>query len=171
MKNYLNHFKTISDFPKPGVLFYDISPLLRDPHLARDLICDFSENIKAYDFDVIAGIDARGFIFGAMLANHLNKGFVMMRKPGKLPGELIQCDYSLEYGNGTLCVQKNLLKPKERVLIIDDVLATGGTAKVAVSLVASAGAEVAACAFLLEIATLNGRALLGTLPVVSLVRV
>ena len=168
MKNYLSHFATFVDFPKPGVLFYDFSPLLRKPKVMTELILDMAEKVKDIEFDVIAGIDARGFIFGAMLASHLGKGFVMMRKTGKLPGVVFEYHYDLEYGRDSLCVQQHILKAKEKVLIIDDVLGTGGTAKAATALVEAAKAQVAALVFVLEVPVLKGREVLKAFKIVSL---
>ncbi len=159
---------THADFPKPGIVFYDFSALIGNPHHFKSTIVALATKLQHYDYDIIAGIDARGFIFGGALAFHANKGFVMLRKPGKLPGDLTEMAYDLEYGTNVLSLQKNTVQAGQRVLIIDDVLATGGTAHIASRLISNHGAHVVAMAFIIEIAHLNARASLPH-PVESLI--
>ncbi len=171
MTSYLKYFKTFPDFPKPGVLFYDVSPILADAALRKKLIDDLAKLLGKIKFDMIAGIDARGFIFGAFLAAYFDKGFVMMRKPGKLPGLVAEVNYGLEYGKGSLAMQSEVIKSKQKVLIVDDVLATGGTARAAAQLIEATGAKVAAFAFILELPLLKGRELLAQYEAYSLIKV
>ena len=158
MQHYKDQLLTHLDFPQPGIVFYDFSPLLSDPVTFKKIIVDLSDKVRAYAFDYIAGVDARGFIFGGALALHCEKGFVMVRKAGKLPGATTEQSYSLEYGSNKLSIQEGFIKPGARVLIIDDILATGGTARTAGQLIEQAGGVIAAIAFVLELPALNGRA-------------
>lgn len=160
MKDAKNQVLSYPDFPKPGVLFYDLSGLLMDPASFKGVIDDLAAQVQGFDYDVIVAVDARGFIFGAALALQVEKGLAIVRKPGKLPGAVNTLNYTLEYGSNSLSLQKGLLKPGMRALIIDDVLATGGTAFITSQLIEAEGAIVTGLAFVLEIAALNGRALL-----------
>ncbi|HJT09704.1 MAG TPA: adenine phosphoribosyltransferase [Candidatus Nitrosotalea sp.] len=146
----------IPDFPKKGILFRDISPLLRDPSALSLVIDEFSKRIHHKDIDVFAGIESRGFPLACALALKYNKGMIMVRKEGKLPGPTHSISYSIEYGTATMEIQKNAVKKGERVLICDDLLATGGTAKAAAKLVEKIGGTVAGFAFIVELTDLKG---------------
>ena len=146
----------IPDFPKKGILFRDISPLLRDPSALSLVIDEFSKRIHHKDIDVFAGIESRGFPLACALALKYNKGMIMIRKEGKLPGPTHSISYSIEYGTATMEIQKNAVKKGERVLICDDLLATGGTAKAAAKLVEKIGGTVAGFAFIVELTDLKG---------------
>ncbi|APW62397.1 adenine phosphoribosyltransferase [Paludisphaera borealis] len=161
--------RDIPDFPKPGVLFKDITPLLSNPDAFRTSIDQLEEQFRDRGVDVIAAAEARGFIFGAPLAVRMNAGFVPIRKPGKLPYATIAQEYALEYGNDRLEIHSDALAPGRRVLLIDDVLATGGTMRACCDLVNSTGAELIACAFIIELSFLGGRAKLEPSEVFSLI--
>lgn len=148
---------TVPDFPKPGIQFKCYPDLLRNPEAFHKAIRTMAERYKDSKLDAIVGLDSRGFIFGTALAYEMNLPFVMARKPGKLPRPVEKIDYQLEYGSASLEIEVDTLKPGERVLIVDDLLATGGTAKAAASLVERLGAEVVEVACLIELAGLNGR--------------
>jgi adenine phosphoribosyltransferase len=160
--------RAVPDFPKPGILFRDITPLLADPKAFHMVIDALVEQFIGQAVDAIVAIDSRGFIFGAPLASRLNTSFVPVRKPGKLPAETLSVAYALEYGQGSLEMHKDALSAGERVVVIDDLLATGGTAAAAGELVVSQGAEVVAYAFVIELDDLDGRSRLEPAPVVSL---
>jgi len=149
--------REIPDFPKPGILFYDITTLLRDKAGFAQLIDLFSEHYIGKQVDLILGMEARGFIFGPALAYRLNAGFVPVRKPGKLPAAAARIEYSLEYGSNALEVHKDAIEHGQRVLIVDDLLATGGTAEATAKLAASLGAQIAGLAFVVELDFLRGR--------------
>lgn len=150
--------REVPDFPKPGILFLDITTATKDAK-AMNLMIDFLYNkFKDEKIDYVAGIESRGFIFGAPLACKLNAGFVPIRKPNKLPADTIKESYSLEYGTDTIEMHADAIKKGDRVLVIDDLLATGGTAVAACNLVKKAGGEVMASAFIIELNPLNGRA-------------
>ena len=157
--------RAIPDFPIPGILFRDITPLLADPHGFKATIDLFVDHYRDAKLDHIVGIEARGYMLGAPMAYALGIGFVPVRKPGKLPGVKHSEEYALEYGTNRLEIHADAFKPGERVLIVDDLLATGGTAAATLRLVAKLGADVAGAAFLIELAGLNGRAALGSTPV------
>jgi adenine phosphoribosyltransferase len=161
--------RDIPDFPKPGVVFKDITPLLGHPQAFRATIDRLEQRFKGRGIDVIAAAEARGFIFGAPLAMQMGAGFVPIRKPGKLPYATIALEYQLEYGQDRLEVHTDALSPGHRVLLIDDVLATGGTMRACRDLIQSTGAEVVACAFVLELSFLGGRAKLEPGEVFSLI--
>lgn len=163
--------RDIPDFPKPGVIFKDITPVLADAALFRDLIEFFAGDIAPGDCDCVAGIDARGFIIGGALALRLGVGFVPVRKKGKLPFDCISEDYALEYGAGTLEMHRDAVKPGQRVLLIDDLLATGGSAAAAARMLRTLGAEVIGIRFLMELEFLHGRSALAGYPVRSLIQV
>lgn len=149
--------REVPDFPKPGILFLDVTTIVKDPK-AFNLCIDFLyEKFKDQKIDYIAGIESRGFIFGAPLACKLNAGFITIRKPNKLPADTIKETYSLEYGTDTIEMHADAVKAGDRVVVIDDLLATGGTAVAACNLVKKAGAEVAAAAFVIELDPLKGR--------------
>jgi adenine phosphoribosyltransferase len=148
--------RTIPDYPKPGIMFRDITTLLKDPAGFKYVIDTLAERYRDRDFDVIAGIEARGFIIGAALSYALNKGFVPIRKKGKLPGATHSCDYALEYGTDTIEVHHDAFDKDSRVLLVDDLLATGGTALGGASLVETAGAKVSEICFIVDLPELGG---------------
>ena len=152
------YIRTIRDFPQPGVVFRDLTPLLGDACALRASIHELAQPFRDASVDVVAGMEARGFIFGALVAWQLGAGFVPLRKPGKLPAEVEAVTYELEYGTATLEVHRDALGSGRRVLLVDDVLATGGTAAASVDLVTRLGAELVGCAFLVELIALGGRA-------------
>ncbi len=153
-----HHIRSIPDFPKPGILFYDISTLLAHPQAWRVAIDRLADSIGAYKPDLLAGIESRGFLLAAPLALALGCGFVMIRKPGKLPGATVGLDYALEYGTDRVEVQQDAVAPGQRVVIVDDLLATGGTMAAGIALLRQVGAEVPAAAALIELTFLAGRA-------------
>ena len=160
--------REIPDYPKPGILFYDLTTLLKDPagfHSLVDQLCAHYEGTKV---DLVAGMEARGFIFAPALAYRLNAGFVPIRKPKKLPGKVASVTYQLEYGTDSMEIHEDAIKPGQPVLICDDLLATGGTAAAAVKLVQQLGGKVAGAAFAVELSFLNGRAKLPGIDVFSL---
>ena len=145
------------NFPKKGILFRDFSPILNDPAAMSFVVEEFSKKFHPKDVDTFVGIESRGFITASILAQKYNKGMVMLRKAGKLPGKTVKTSYTIEYGKAVLEIQKNVLKKDERVVICDDLLATGGTASATVGLVKQCGAEVVGVSFLIELDELNGR--------------
>ncbi len=149
--------RTIPDFPARGILFRDITTLIRDGEALQDAIDTMVQHYIDADIDVVAAIEARGWIFGAPLAYELGAGFVPIRKPDKLPAEKIKVSYSLEYGTNTLEMHKDAIPPGTKVLIVDDLLATGGSAKAAIDLVEKLGGHVVGLAFLIELKDLHGR--------------
>jgi adenine phosphoribosyltransferase len=161
--------RNVPDFPKPGIQFKDITPLLADARLFAGAIDLLTQNFQPGSIDAVVGIDARGFIFAAAAALKLKAGFVPVRKKGKLPFDTHEEDYALEYGSATIAMHTDALKRGARVLLIDDLLATGGTAAAAVSLVKKLGAEILEVNFLIELEFLNGRAKLKDYPIRSLV--
>lgn len=161
--------RNVPDFPKPGIQFKDITPVLADPRLFAGSIDLLTAGLKPGDVDVVVGIDARGFIFAAGAALKLNAGFVPVRKKGKLPYRTHEQDYALEYGTNTIAIHVDAIKSGARVLLIDDLLATGGTAAASVELVRKLGGKILQVAFLIELSFLAGRAKLGGDPVKSLV--
>ena len=160
MDNLKELIRTVPDFPKPGIQFYDITTLLKNPYGLRTTIDRLVEFIDDPNIDTVIGIEARGFIFAPALAYRLNAGFVPVRKPKKLPAETAKYTYQLEYGSDTLEMHKDAIKPGQRVLIVDDLLATGGTAAAAARLVERLGGTVCGFSFMVELAFLNGRAAL-----------
>ena len=152
-----DYIATIPDYPQEGILFRDITPLIADGeafHEAINKIADFAREVKA---DVICGPESRGFIFGCPVAYALNIGFIPIRKPGKLPRETISCKYDLEYGSNELFMHKDAVKPGQRVVIIDDLLATGGTCQATIKMIEQLGGIVAGIAFVIELDGLDGR--------------
>ncbi|HEY6273479.1 MAG TPA: adenine phosphoribosyltransferase [Terriglobales bacterium] len=160
--------REVPDFPKKGILFYDITTLLKDRVGFATLIDALSEHYLNSQIDAVLAIEARGFIFGPALAYRLNAGFVPIRKPGKLPAETVKWSYELEYGLDTLEIHKDALKPGQKVIIVDDLLATGGTAQACVQLAKSLGAEITGLAFVVELDFLNGRKKFGGTEIFSL---
>jgi adenine phosphoribosyltransferase len=149
--------RTVPDFPKPGILFYDITTLLKDKTGFAQLIDALAAHYIEQRIDLVLGIEARGFIFGPALAYRLNAGFVPVRKPRKLPAPVARVTYDLEYGTDTLEIHKDAIKPEQRVVLVDDLLATGGTMEATVKLVKQLGGEIAGLAFALELDFLRGR--------------
>ena len=162
--------REVPDFPKPGILFYDITTLLKDPAGLRAVIDGLKEHYRQTPVDLVLGIEARGFIFAPALAYALGAGFVPVRKPKKLPSETLRVSYDLEYGTDSLEMHKDAVAPGSRVLIVDDLLATGGTAAAVARLVEQAGGKVAGLAFAIELTFLNGRAKLPGYDVFSLLK-
>ncbi len=150
--------RDVPDFPKEGIVFKDITPILADPVLLRDAIELLATPYRSRGIAKVAAVEARGFILGVGVAQALQAGFVPIRKQGKLPGATVSQDYDLEYGKATLELHRDAFTPGERVLLLDDLLATGGTAAAAANLIEQAGGEVAAIEFLIELDFLNGRA-------------
>ena len=161
--------RNIPDFPQPGIQFKDITPVLADARLFAGSIDLLTEGYAPGSIDAVVGIDARGFIFAAAAARKLNTGFVPVRKKGKLPFTTIEQDYALEYGHATVAIHTDALKPGARVLLLDDLLATGGTSGAAAALVQKLGATIVGAGFLIELKFLNGREKLAGLPVRSLI--
>ncbi|HEY3318736.1 MAG TPA: adenine phosphoribosyltransferase [Coriobacteriia bacterium] len=164
-----SYIRDIPDFPKPGILFKDITPLLADAGAFRESIDRFHDAYADEGVTVVMGAEARGFILGGALAYRLGAGFVPARKPGKLPWNVTKAEYALEYGTDSLEIHEDAVKPDDVVLIIDDVLATGGTANAKAKLVESKGGRVAGFAFLLELDALKGREKLGDRRIVTLI--
>jgi adenine phosphoribosyltransferase len=158
--NLLDYLPGVPDFPKPGILFRDISPLLANPVAFQNAIAQMERLAEDFDYTHILGIESRGFIFGSALAHHTHKGLALARKPNKLPLASHREQYGLEYGSDSLEIQESTLPNNARVLLVDDVLATGGTLIAAHNLLISAGFKVSGAVTLLEIATLNGRQML-----------
>lgn len=163
------HVRGIPDFPKPGILFYDISTLLKHPGAWQETIRELVEALKPLKPDLLAGIESRGFLIAAPVAFALNCGFVMIRKKGKLPGPTIPHSYDLEYGSDTVEIQSDAITPGQRLVILDDLLATGGTMAAAVRLCRMVGGNVVGTAFIIELDFLNGRKKLDV-PITSLLR-
>ena len=155
--NYRALIREVPDFPKPGILFYDITTLLKDTRALASIADELTAYYQGQQIAKIIGIESRGFIFGGMLANRLNTGFVPVRKPGKLPAYSFEVKYNLEYGSNSLAIHRDAIAVGERVLIVDDLLATGGTAAATVSLVRQFGGEIAGLDFLVELQGLKGR--------------
>lgn len=162
--------RDVPDFPRPGIVFKDLTPALRDPGLLRALVDDLEARFRGRDVTHVAGIEARGFLLAGALADRLGTGVVPIRKPGKLPWLRNRVEYELEYGSDALEMHADALERSDRVLLVDDVLATGGTASAAVELIGTTGAAVAGVAFLVELAFLDGRRKLGDLDVYAVVR-
>jgi adenine phosphoribosyltransferase len=171
MEDYLKSFvREIADFPKPGIGFKDITPLLLDPEAMMKVCLAFEKFYPPESYDLVVGPESRGFIFGVALATHLKKGFVPIRKPGKLPGPTYRESYALEYGQDALEIHQDAIKQGDRVLIVDDLLATGGTISACLELVRRCGGEAVGCAFVIELAFLQGRKNLPSHKVESILR-
>ena len=160
--------REVPDFPKPGILFYDITTLLKDPEAFRAVVDQMADQVGDTKVDVVVGMESRGFIFSAPLAYKLNAGFVPVRKLGKLPAETIEVEYALEYGTATLEIHRDAIEKGQRVLIVDDLLATGGTVMGTIELVRRLGGEVAGLSFMVELTSLHGRDKLGEFDIHSL---
>ena len=170
----MNHLKelirAIPDYPKPGILFYDLTTLLKEPRGFHALVDNLCEHYVGNDVDIVVGVEARGFILAPALAFRLNAGFVPVRKPKKLPGKTVAVTYQLEYGTDTLEVHEDAIKPGQRVLISDDLLATGGTAAATVELIRKLGGVVVGASFAVELTFLNGRAKLPGIDVFTMIQ-
>ena len=158
MENLKKLIRHVPDYPKPGILFYDITTLLKDQDGFRQALDAMMKPYGDQDIDVVVGIESRGFIFGAALADRFGLAFVPVRKPGKLPSETVTATYELEYGTDSLEIHRDAISASQRVLIVDDLLATGGTAGATVGLVKRCGGEVVGVSFLIELDELKGRA-------------
>ncbi len=156
----LDSIRTIPDFPAKGVMFRDITTLLKDPIAMTATIDEIADSLIGYDFSLVAGPESRGFIFGMPIAYNMKKGFIPVRKKGKLPAEVVSKEYSLEYGTEVIEIHKDAINPGDKIIIVDDLLATGGTAKAICELVEEMGAEVVALRFAIELPDLGGRKLL-----------
>jgi adenine phosphoribosyltransferase len=170
MDSLKKKIRDIADFPKPGIVFKDITPLVQDPATLRDCIAALIAPYRDSAITAVAGMEARGFIFGSLAAWELGVGFIPLRKPGKLPYDVQKVDYDLEYGNASLEAHIDAISPGDRILLIDDVLATGGTARASCQLVEKLGGKVVACAFVMELGFLNGRQQLENYPLHSLIK-
>lgn len=165
-----NMIRNIKDFPKEGINFKDITPVLKDKKAFKQCIDEMAEQIKDKDIDLIVGPEARGFLIGAPLAYKLGVGFVPVRKPGKLPAETIKHEYELEYGTDVLEMHKDAIKPGQKVLVVDDLLATGGTVYSIINMVESLGGKVVGVHFFIELEFLNGRDMISEYEVQSLIK-
>jgi len=165
------YIRDVSDFPKEGILFKDITPLLQDPVGLKASIVGIAGLVDPDSYDLVVGIESRGFIFGTALAVHLGKGFIPIRKPGKLPWKTASQSYELEYGTDTIEIHVDACDKGRRVLMVDDLLATGGTMEAALKLVRIIGGEPVACAVVIELGFLKGRDRLGDIPVHTLMTV
>ncbi|GAA0354774.1 adenine phosphoribosyltransferase [Bacillus horti] len=169
--DFKQKIRVVQDFPKEGIRFKDITTLMKDGEAYKLAISNIADLVTGLDVDVIVGPEARGFVIGAPLAIHLGKGFVPVRKSGKLPGEIVESAYDLEYGKDTLAIHKDAIEPGQKVLIADDLLATGGTIATTIDLIEKLGGIVVGCVFLIELTYLDGRDKInGDYPVHSLVK-
>lgn len=157
MKKLVEYVTDIPDFPEPGIIFRDITTMLQDPEGLKLSIHELMHCLEGIDFDIIAGAESRGFLFGMPLAYNKSKGFIPIRKKGKLPRETVCKEYALEYGTAEIEIHKDAIFPGQRVVLVDDLLATGGTAKAAIELIEQLGGEVVKVLFVIELAGLNGR--------------
>ena len=167
--DYKSFIREVPDFPKPGILFYDITTLLKEPMCLRAIIDDLVQQFQGTGITKVVGMESRGFILGSPLAYHLNAGFVPVRKPGKLPADVFEVKYNLEYGSNSLAIHRDAIQEGESVLIVDDLLATGGTAAATIHLIRQLGGEIAGVGFLVELLGLEGRKKLNGCPVHSLI--
>ena len=164
------HLRQVPDFPTKGILFKDITPILENPQLFKEVIQIFKEKLEEFTPEVIVGIESRGFIFAAPLAVEMGIPFVLARKPGKLPSHKISVEYSLEYGSDSLEIHKDSIENDQKVAIVDDLLATGGTSEAAVKLVKSLGGNVVSVVFLVELISLKGRERISPINLISLLK-
>ena len=169
MKTVADYVRTSPDFPEPGIMFRDVTTVLQDPDGFKLAIDEMQNLLKDVDFDVIAGTESRGFIFGTPLAYNLHKPFVLVRKKGKLPAETVEMEYDLEYGSAVIEMHKDSIKPGQKVVLVDDLIATGGTMEAAAKLVEKLGGEVVKMLFLMELEGLEGRKRLAKYDVASVV--
>jgi adenine phosphoribosyltransferase len=167
--DYKKFIREVPDYPKPGILFYDITTLLKDRWAFRGVIDDLKATYQDKNIAKVVGIESRGFIIGGSLAHQLGAGFVPVRRPGKLPADSFEVKYNLEYGSNSLAIHRDAITIGERVLIVDDLLATGGTAAATVNLVRQLGGEIVGAAFLVELRGLKGRDLLNGYPIHAIV--
>ena len=164
-----DYVRTIPDFPEPGIMFRDITTILSDADGLKLAIDEMQKTLDGVDFDVIAGAESRGFIFGAAIAYNMHKPFILIRKKSKLPCETVEQSYDLEYGQATIEVHKDAVEPGQKVVIIDDLIATGGTIEAAAKLIEKLGGEVVKMVFLMELKGLNGREKLAKYDVASVI--
>ena len=170
MEDIKNRIRDIPDFPKPGIVFKDLTPVLADPKLMARVTSKLAEPFQSQNITAIAGMEARGFIFGSLVAQKLATGFIPLRKPGKLPADTHAVSYDLEYGQASLEMHKDIVKPGDNILLVDDLIATGGTALASCQLIETAGGTVAGCAFVVELGFLAGREVLKNYSVHSLIQ-
>ncbi len=170
MSEVEKYIKSIPDFPQPGIIFRDVTSVTEDPEGMKLAIDEMDKLLDGVDYDVIAGAESRGFIFGAPLAYKNNKGLVLVRKKGKLPRETVEMSYDLEYGQATIEIHKDSIKPGEKVVLVDDLIATGGTIEAAAKLIESLGGIVVKMVFLIELTDLKGRERLSKYDVASVVQ-
>lgn len=169
--NYIkNKVRDIPDFPKKGIVFKDITPLVQDPNSLKPTVEALVAPFRGQTITAVAGMEARGFIFGSLVAWELGIGFIPLRKPGKLPYDVQSVSYSLEYGQSSLEAHIDAIKPGDKILLVDDLLATGGTAKASCELVEKLGGQIVACAFVIELTMLAGRLQLNPYPTYSLIQ-
>ncbi|MCD8232106.1 MAG: adenine phosphoribosyltransferase [Clostridiales bacterium] len=157
MKQVEDYVRSIPDFPEPGIIFRDITTVIQDPDGLKLAIDGMEKFLEGVDFDVVVGAESRGFVFGAPIARDLGKGFVLVRKKGKLPCETISQEYALEYGTAEVEIHTDAIKPGQRVVVVDDLMATGGTIEASIKLIERLGGKVVKVLFLMELAGLNGR--------------
>ena len=170
MNQLKSKIRDIADFPQQGILFKDITPLVKDPASLRIAIAELVKPFKKSDITAVAGMEARGFIFGSLVAWELGVGFIPLRKPGKLPYDVQRVDYDLEYGTASLEAHIDAIEHGDRILVVDDVLATGGTAKASCELIEQLNGEIVACAFVIELTDLKGREKINNYPIHSLIQ-
>ena len=170
MSDVEKYIKSIPDFPQPGIIFRDVTSVIEDPKGLQIAIDDMSAMLDGVDYDVIAGAESRGFIFGAPIAYKNGKGFVLVRRKGKLPRETVEMSYDLEYGSATIEMHKDSIKPGQKVVLVDDLIATGGTIEAAAKLVEKLGGVVVKMIFLIELTDLKGRERLSKYDIDSLVK-
>jgi len=168
--NLADYIRDVPDFPKPGILFRDITPLLADPAALRQAVACMVEHFRSKQIDLVAAVEARGFIFAAPVALELYAGLVPIRKRGKLPYKTLSCSYQLEYGTDMLEMHCDAIRPGARVLVVDDLLATGGTVEACCRLIEKAGGTVAGCAFVIELSPLGGAKKIAQYDTVSLIK-
>lgn len=170
MEKIKSAIRGIPDFPKPGILFYDITPILQHPEHFKTVLEALTERYKSMGISKILAMEARGFIFAAPLASAIGAGFVPLRKPGKLPYKTVSENFNLEYGSDSLEMHEDAVEAGEKVLVLDDLLATGGTAEASIRLARKQGADVVEAGFVIELSFLNGRKRLGDVPVYSMIQ-
>lgn len=170
MKKLEEYVRSIPDFPEEGIIFRDVTSVIQDPDGLKLAIDSMEALLEGVEFDIMAGAESRGFIFGMPIAYQLKKGFVLIRKPGKLPCETISREYDLEYGKAAIEIHKDAIKPGQRVVLVDDLIATGGTMEAAAKLVEELGGKVVKMIFLMELAGLNGREKLKDYDVASVIK-